>query len=394
MATKTVKKYAQELYDQSLPGLNSQREAKQKQNDQTYQQIAQAIDKSVAAGVAGYQKSIDAAPTESQKLYDENAVTEAVNRKRVQESMANMGMTDSGLSSSLHTSLAVAKGNADARVRQQEQAYVQQLKTAIDTLRTSGETQKATEKLTLDKGLNDWYQNQQANLWTQSMAAGAGQYAAEQDAAARVAEAQYEAATKQAEARQNYALKLLDNGADETSAWASAYTMYPTGDEKTDAYWSSLRTALESGYSKDEVKAYVDAGGGEAGLVAVETAAIDAAEKFATNPKNSLKLYSSPYNIPFDFSGDRNTWWSKPQRDGEMVASRVAKLIEGNATYEGMTEVQKAATVKELIARNINDYWHADKENADNETRIRAACYELNVNYEDVIARYTQLREK
>lgn len=375
MATKTAKDYTKELYAQGLTQVDSWKKDQQAINEETLRQINQAVDTATASGVAKYQEAINAAPESSRKLYDENAITEAVNRKRVQESMANMGMTDSGLSGSLHTSLAVARGNADSEVRRQEKAYVDQLKAAIADLYTAGATQKAAEKASLDKQLAEGYNDRKAALWNDSMTAGAQQYAADRDHDARVKEAEYKALEEQAKARQNYALKLLDNDADETSAWASAYTMYPTGDEKTDAYWA----AIKAGYSQQEANIYANAGGGEPGKAAVEEAAVSAAE----NLVKRMKLTG--------MTGWK-TFWSNQDNDGEYVAEKIQQLLAENADFANMSALQRETVLSLAVAKAINENWTRGTDNVDNVARIENASAKLGLDSEDVKAVYTQLR--
>ena len=74
-----------------------------------------AIDKSTASAAKPYQTQIEQLPSQYQKLYDTNAVQELVNRRQVQETMANMGLTDSGLNRTQQTAIAIQRGNASSR---------------------------------------------------------------------------------------------------------------------------------------------------------------------------------------------------------------------------------------------------------------------------------------
>ena len=111
----------------------------------TYNQIANAIDTSTNAVKEGYQKKIDRLPQEYRSLYDANAVQEAVGRRQLEERMANMGITDSGLNRTQQTALTVQRGNADAIVRAQQQKAADELTQALNEVLANAAAQKQTQ---------------------------------------------------------------------------------------------------------------------------------------------------------------------------------------------------------------------------------------------------------
>ena len=73
-------------------------------------------------------KSVEAAKKKTDAYYDEiydaNAVNQYISERRVAESMANMGLTDSGLNATQKVAIETGRGNADNRARLQEQAAI------------------------------------------------------------------------------------------------------------------------------------------------------------------------------------------------------------------------------------------------------------------------------
>ena len=95
---KSVQNYIDELYSQGKTEADRLKEQRTQADDKLIQQTNAAIDKAAAASAKPYQTQLDELPALYGKLYDANAVQELVNRRQVQETMANMGLTDSGLS--------------------------------------------------------------------------------------------------------------------------------------------------------------------------------------------------------------------------------------------------------------------------------------------------------
>ena len=80
-----------------------------------------AVDQSTAAALKPYETRMEQLPEEYRKQYDYNAVEELVRQKQVAETMANLGLTDSGLNRTQQTAIAVSRGNADAAARLSQQ---------------------------------------------------------------------------------------------------------------------------------------------------------------------------------------------------------------------------------------------------------------------------------
>lgn len=278
--------------------LDEENAAAKKRDEELMRQIGAAIDQSAGAQENTYQQSIDEAPSRFQSAYDANTIGELIGRRQLQESMANLGLTDSGLSRTQDTALTVARQNADASTRADQAEYVNKLKSAIDTVRANAAAQKAEKQIALDTERDSWYrqaiaqmqsdaQSAAAKAWEADQTYAVEKYKADAEAAAAVEKARYEALTAQAKAsatastnydknRLAYAQTLMKQGATEEDAWAAAVARYPydnssAENKKTNSYNSAYTNAKNSGYSSEYARVYAEAAAnGEDGKDAVD----------------------------------------------------------------------------------------------------------------------------
>ena len=234
------------------------------------QQIHGIYDRSADASAEVYRQEIQKAPLDSRALYDTNAMTEAVNRKKMQETLANMGMTDSGISSSMHTALTVQKSNADASVRAAEQQRIRAAESTIDQIFANNEIKKAEQDVTIDTATTEWERQQRANAKDQAAQTATSMVNTEVEAATALANAEMEAATKANEQNQKWLqqqlsgqenvaklrsdyVKLLmtrdEDPLDSDSAWQEAYRVYPDTPVMSQAQYTQYAKYLNSGYS-------------------------------------------------------------------------------------------------------------------------------------------------
>lgn len=112
-------------------------------NNQYANDMNAVVDTGVQNSVNKLQGEIDKIPTAYQSIYDMNAIQQKINERQVAENMANLGQTNSGLSRTQQTALAIQRSNSDAATRQQHNAATLSLKQQIADVVAQGETQKA-----------------------------------------------------------------------------------------------------------------------------------------------------------------------------------------------------------------------------------------------------------
>lgn len=209
---KSIQEYVDSLYNQGLNNANNLKEQRTQADEAFIKQVQDAIDKSTASAAKPYQTQIEQLPSQYQKLYDTNAVQELVNRRQVQETMANMGLTDSGLNRTQQTAIAIQRGNADAAARLEQQQKTQELQDKIAQLMESGAAQKQQQEAAIRNDSANWYNNLLGDMYNNAVNMGYNQYntdVAREDENKRWAEqlrqneldrqAQLDAAKKQAE---------------------------------------------------------------------------------------------------------------------------------------------------------------------------------------------------
>ena len=173
---KSIQEYVDSLYNQGLNNANNLKEQRTQADEAFIKQVQDAIDKSTASSAKSYQTQIEQLPSQYQKLYDTNAVQELVNRRQVQETMANMGLTDSGLNRTQQTAIAIQRGNADAAARLEQQQKTQELQDKIAQLIESGAAQKQQQEAAIRNDSANWYNNLLGDIYNNSVNMGYNQY--------------------------------------------------------------------------------------------------------------------------------------------------------------------------------------------------------------------------
>lgn len=400
--------------------LDEENAAAQKRDEELMRQIGAAIDQSAGEQENTYQQSIDEAPSRFQSAYDANTIGELIGRRQLQESMANLGLTDSGLSRTQDTALTVARQNADASTRADQTEYVNKLKSAIDTVRANAAAQKAEKQIALDTERDSWYrqaiaqmqnnaQSAAAKAWEADQTYAAEKYKADTEAAAAVEKARYEALTAQAKAsstvgtkndqnRLSYAKALMSKGLSEGEAWTYAVARYPydettVGNRQTNSYSSAYANAKNSGYSEENAKIYANAIKSgkteqEAKSLADNAQRLDSAEEFV----DSLGEWDDDSSwIGGIFN---NTAFRNADDDGRFVAARTKTGYSKKEGFQKLDAKTQEYAVAYGVAKAITTRWAKDMAN-DHEKilrRVNGACENLNSTQAKIVRQYVNDR--
>lgn len=90
----------------------------------------------IKAAEASTEKAIKATKDQYANAYDANAVQELISRKNVDETMANLGLSRSGMNESEHARISIARGNADNTVRVAEQKAIDVLTAQLEEIKS------------------------------------------------------------------------------------------------------------------------------------------------------------------------------------------------------------------------------------------------------------------
>ena len=181
-----------------------------------------AVDQSTAAALKPYETRMEQLPEEYRKQYDYNAVEELVRQKQVAETMANLGLTDSGLNRTQQTAIAVSRGNADAAARLSQQEKTQELQDKMDQLKATGEIQKQQTAAEVKANSQAWLNNLQSAAYENAVSRGTALYEAEQQRLADAAalqkqlewqnqQAELKAQQERAERERQYRISAVNN---------------------------------------------------------------------------------------------------------------------------------------------------------------------------------------
>ncbi|MBR3778199.1 MAG: hypothetical protein IKL13_00535 [Clostridia bacterium] len=226
----------------------------EKDNAALKEQINASLDAAAESQAGVYRQEIEQAPLDSRALYDQNAMREAIDRKKIQESLANMGMTDSGLSSSMQTALTVQKSRADNSVRAAEQQRIRAAESTIDQIFANKEQQKAQKGIEIDQDTAAYARTRRENANAMATETATALHNADVEAQNNALKVLQEQQNKRAAMAQSF----INKGVKNSEAWAQAYYAYP--DDSTEgvkyAYYKQLR---ENGYDSEYANAMSDA---------------------------------------------------------------------------------------------------------------------------------------
>ena len=384
---KTQQQYKEEIYAAGKKSVDKLHSQKKKTDAETLKQINAAIDESAATQTGQYQQRIEAAPLESRVEYDQNAVNDAVSKKRIQETLANMGVTDSGLTSGMQTALAIQKQKADRSVKVNENAKIQAAQAAIDGILADAETKKADAKIQRENDTANWYANALAELENSSNQSAAEAYAADQEYAAKVYDSQQKynaqlisdqntAAEKQSKAIQDAVDADVESGVDATVS-RQVNGILLGGDAKKKALYEQ---ALGLGCTTEEALLFVNAGGGTAGVDAISGKAEQNAATFLSK-------------VDLDATGWK-TFWRNETADANIVESAINNVLASDA-YKNLTYLEKAEVKPKLVGACIATSWSKKMDASDNATRLKLLCEKFGIterdDIEDAVKQYNAL---
>lgn len=219
------------------------------------QQVTQNIDTAADAAAGVYQQEIEQAPLDSRALYDQNAMREAIDRKKIQESLANMGMTDSGLSSSMQTALTVQKSRADNAVRANEGQRIRAAESAIDQIWANAHMQKAEQHTAIDQATAEWERNARLSVDANAQQQAAAAYKADVEAASEQQKMAMDIHNKRAAMAQSY----IKDGKSVSEAWGQAYYAYPDASTTEGIRYASYNQLIAEGYGNKAADAMATA---------------------------------------------------------------------------------------------------------------------------------------
>jgi hypothetical protein len=93
------------------------------------------------------QQQLDNADKKYRRQYDANAIQEIVDQKALNERMANLGLSKSGLNATQQTAIALARGNRDASTTASRNQFITDTELALQDMYNQAEAERASKKL-------------------------------------------------------------------------------------------------------------------------------------------------------------------------------------------------------------------------------------------------------
>lgn len=367
-----VKKRVEELKAATDKALAEKKQTTQ-QNIGVYNQ---QIDASVAQQSDIYEDSIRGVERAEKAQLDYNHIDELVARKNLENTMADMGLTDSGLNRGQQTALAVMRGNADAKTRHTAQESIRALRSAIDETVIAGDLQKTAYQRKQDTALSEWYQEQL--LTNQQTAASEIQgqldngYVPITDADGKVQWAQ-DYASERAALTESY----IKDGMDPREAKDRALVSYPSAaDPEATQKANMIYEFMGQGYTYGAaasltnvaLEAYKSTPGDENAKIAAMDKKVS--EQAGLNARAKALNWISNKDIKWNVQDSMFTaaWWHDAENDGAQVWKyAILKDLRTKEGYNNLSQDEKKAAEAYAIAAVVYHSWGSrhDEEGSD-----------------------------
>lgn len=234
-------------------------------------QLSAATDASTKIATDNINKTIGGLPQQYQKSYDTNAIQQLVNERQVEERMANLGLTDSGLNRTQQTAINIQRSNSDAALSQQQNSAVSALKQQISDYVASAEAKKlqttSEAKYNLAQQNNTLKQNllsaadENATSYANSWQDQQNKLAEQAAAAQRAAQAAQEATAKAYKSSLSDLRKQLNSLDDTSGNFKTTVMRALLGAFDFDISDSDLNSLLNAyGISKTDFKNWITTG--------------------------------------------------------------------------------------------------------------------------------------
>lgn len=395
-----------------VEGANSQIGTRKEGDEEYITKFNETTDAATNAITGQYQGRIDKAPDKFQGQYDANAVAQAVQRKQLEESMANMGLTNSGLNVSNQTALAVQRMNADASTRAQQDSYVSELESAIDQAVAQGEYAKSTNANETRHETHNWatdlltqayrdgqtygradYSEDYGNLWNQYVL----------DTELEQAEINRKWQTDERIAGEAHTEKMAGINHGNNLAYLGAQYGYNSAlqeDSQTHELdvldKSKTTTGGENSVPQidiDDVFKYMELTGADyptavSDLTGQGSSANNSAKNVTAVLTSGVKDWdvTNFFNSPHSGAGFWGTFFNGPEGDGkEVYTAIVVDQLKKSPEWNNLSNGEKACVTAQAIGKGVGITWQktTDGEENKNKTRIESALKAAGYNPKD-----------
>lgn len=185
----TYSERGEKLKKENKTAVDEQTAVKKEELDLQIDHQLQKAEQTVSAGV-------DTADANYRSVVDAAAVQRELDRRQIQETMANMGLSRSGLNATQQTAVQLSAGNKMASAAVQRQAAVDALKKSLADYRIEFETERRVGKQSLDEAAAKSVAEYNAEVDKSVNEAESAEYAAEKEAETEALKMQHAAEEK------------------------------------------------------------------------------------------------------------------------------------------------------------------------------------------------------
>lgn len=344
--------YYKKYLESAKANVNSAYDTKKEGTEKSIREFNETTDAAAQKTAGNYQEQIDTADKTFREEYDKNELNRLVEQKKLQESMANAGLTDSGLNRSQMTALSVMKGKADSRTDKQKRDYVTELQKAIDTVLADAEASKANYANNLRKNDEDWYASALLEADNSARKSAADSYNADYESAYKQYVADIEAEQKAIDNQNKYNQDILKtiiskNGGNYIDAVAQ---MSGTG-KYSEKYANDYNNAVSAGKSDAYATAYAEA--------LSEGYDEETAEDFGSM-EDAKAFYNANY-VSKKFNGFWNnvnlTLWKGGRYNSAYVVEDVQRDLAKDDDYNALDSKTRKNVEAIVVGNQIRKIW-------------------------------------
>ncbi len=334
--------------------------AQQRRQDDTavLNTAKQTVDKQVQEVTAGYRQQQQQATDDTWAMLERNALDEALNRQAVDQRMANLGLTNSGLAVSSQEAVTVRRNYRDQQEKRQLSEYVAKLEEAISQAQAEGEAKKDALQQTSDAKFNDWYTSLEQKAYNNADKTAAQLYEDDLKAQEAIEKAKAAAAKAQAEAAAKAQAEAAKAQAQVAKAQAEAAKKAAT--KQTDS--STKKNTTANTTPTAQTTAPTPEPSGSSGTNTTQYAAIDRALDSVSNwDASSGGIFNK-------------TFWSGPDGDGQNVYEDIVEeQLFSSQAYKNLSTADKHNAVAIAIGKSVATTWPGKGDATKNITRLRSA---------------------
>lgn len=177
--------------------LKTEEEERKKQDETKKAELQTQHDQDIASAEKNVGEQIKTTEQDYLDIVASNDLQRELDKRQIAETMANLGLTKSGLNATQQTAVQLSAGNKNYAALQQRQKAVNTLRQSLEDYKMQKENELSEANISIDAATQEALSTRKAELLKSANEAYAEEYKADQEAYAKIAEANAKAIQEQ-----------------------------------------------------------------------------------------------------------------------------------------------------------------------------------------------------